>query len=214
MLDVLKNMDVEKRDRIINAAITEFASYPFDKASTNEIVKNAGISKGLIFHYFGSKEGLYEHVTGFVLKKLFDEINENVKYEESDIFDRIKQIVIMKAKLSLKYPQLFDFIFMMISNETDKIDTKSILKVYAKYGVNAQELLGKVYSYNIDYSLFKEGQDIASSINIIRWTLEKYSEEYIGSIGNDLSSMDFDKINEDLDMYTIVLKKAFYKTNN
>lgn len=214
MLDVLRNMDVEKRDRIINAAITEFAAYPFDKASTNEIVKNAGISKGLIFHYFGSKEGLYEHVTGFVLKKLFDEINENVKYEESDIFDRIKQIVIMKAKLSLKYPQLFDFIFMMISNETDKMDTKSILKVYAKYGVNAQELLGKVYSYNIDYSLFKEGQDIASSINIIRWTLEKYSEEYIGSIGNDLSSMDFDKINEDLDMYTIVLKKAFYKTNN
>ena len=43
MDDILNNIDSDKRDRIINAAIDEFAAYPFEKASTNNIVKKAGI---------------------------------------------------------------------------------------------------------------------------------------------------------------------------
>ena len=39
MNEILKNMDAEKRDRIINAALEEFAKNGFDKASTNNIVK-------------------------------------------------------------------------------------------------------------------------------------------------------------------------------
>ena len=46
-----------KRQRILDAAIREFAEHGYDKASTNSIVKEAGIAKGLLFHYFGSKKG-------------------------------------------------------------------------------------------------------------------------------------------------------------
>ena len=43
-------LDDEKRDRILNAAMKEFR-YGYVKASTDIIVKEAGISKGLLFHY-------------------------------------------------------------------------------------------------------------------------------------------------------------------
>jgi len=43
-------LDDEKKDRILNAAMKEFR-YGYVKASTDIIVKEAGISKGLLFHY-------------------------------------------------------------------------------------------------------------------------------------------------------------------
>ncbi|MEM5780278.1 MAG: TetR/AcrR family transcriptional regulator, partial [Lawsonibacter sp.] len=49
----------EKRDVIINAALTEFAAKGYDLASTNGMVKAAGISKGALFHYFASKKDLF-----------------------------------------------------------------------------------------------------------------------------------------------------------
>ena len=45
-------MDEEKKQKIINASIEEF-SKGYSLASTNEIVRKAGVSKGLLFHYFG-----------------------------------------------------------------------------------------------------------------------------------------------------------------
>ncbi len=107
MDDVLQNLDSEKRDRIINSAIEEFSTYPFNKASTNSIVKNARISKGLLFHYFGNKKDLYDYISGFVIHKLFDEITKRIDWENTDLFERIKQIALTKIELSAEYPQLF-----------------------------------------------------------------------------------------------------------
>jgi AcrR family transcriptional regulator len=44
MEEILKNMGEEKRNRIINSALEEFSKNSFEKASTNNIVKKAGIS--------------------------------------------------------------------------------------------------------------------------------------------------------------------------
>ena len=45
----------EKQDRMINAALKVFALHGYRHACTDDIVKEAAISKGLLFHYFGSK---------------------------------------------------------------------------------------------------------------------------------------------------------------
>ncbi len=56
-----KFFDVKKakQDAIINAALKSFALNGYKKTSTDVIVREAGISKGLLFHYFISKQGLY-----------------------------------------------------------------------------------------------------------------------------------------------------------
>lgn len=48
-----------KKKDIWDAALTEFASVGYDKASTDAICQKAGVSKGLLFHYYGSKKKLY-----------------------------------------------------------------------------------------------------------------------------------------------------------
>jgi TetR/AcrR family transcriptional regulator len=58
----------QKRDRdvtvpaIMAAAEIEFGTNGFATASTERIAARANVVKGLIFHYFKSKEGLYEAV--------------------------------------------------------------------------------------------------------------------------------------------------------
>ena len=53
------DLNKEKQDRMINASLKLFALNGYKHASTDDIVTEAGISKGLLFHYFGSKLGLY-----------------------------------------------------------------------------------------------------------------------------------------------------------
>lgn len=53
------NLTVEEQNRIIDAALDEFAEKDFKAASLNNIIARAGISKGSMYHYFANKEDLY-----------------------------------------------------------------------------------------------------------------------------------------------------------
>ncbi len=210
MDDILKKLDSEKRNRIINSAIEEFSLYPYNKASTNNIVKKAGISKGLLFHYFGSKKELYEYLCGFVVKKLFNEINDSLNWDESDIFERIKEIALAKLKMSHTYPKLFDFVISLFKNESNSLNVSDAISLYEKYGINVQEIFVKFYSYNIDYTLFKDQENINVKIDIIRWTLEKFAEEKSFPMMEANVKFDYEKMLVLMDDYLNVLKKAFY----
>lgn len=50
----------EKRKVIREAALKEFARVPFDKASINQIIRNADISRGSFYTYFTGKEDVVE----------------------------------------------------------------------------------------------------------------------------------------------------------
>ena len=64
----------EKQDRMINASLKIFALNGYRHASTDDIVAEAGISKGLLFHYFINKLGLYsflyDYSTRFMMLEL------------------------------------------------------------------------------------------------------------------------------------------------
>ena len=62
--EMFLKLDEEKRERVLSAAINEFADKNYNNASMNVVVKTAGISKGALFKYFRSKAGLF----GFVYK--------------------------------------------------------------------------------------------------------------------------------------------------
>ncbi|MFZ5351098.1 MAG: TetR/AcrR family transcriptional regulator [Bacillota bacterium] len=63
-------IDYLKRAEIIDNAMKEFAEHGYEKANTNRICKAANVSKGLIFHHFGSKQNLYISV----VEKCIDDI--------------------------------------------------------------------------------------------------------------------------------------------
>jgi AcrR family transcriptional regulator len=64
----------EREGQIIAVAVDELAAHGYAGASMAVIARRAGISKPLIYQYFGSKDGLYltclHHVAGALLERL------------------------------------------------------------------------------------------------------------------------------------------------
>ncbi|MEU7002387.1 TetR family transcriptional regulator [Nonomuraea sp. NPDC046570] len=59
-----KQRDAERtKQRIVRAAVAEFAAKGFAGARVGEIAARAGVNKQLISYYFGGKEGLYQELT-------------------------------------------------------------------------------------------------------------------------------------------------------
>ena len=57
--ETFNNLPAQKRKRIIELAIKEFATNPYDVSSISNIVRLAGIAKGSFYQYFEDKKDLY-----------------------------------------------------------------------------------------------------------------------------------------------------------
>ena len=95
----------EKQDRMINGALKVFSQYGYHHASTDEIVREAGISKGLLFHYFESKIGLYAFLYDYSTRFVTLELTENVEKNENGFFELYKQMLTAKADSMSQYPR-------------------------------------------------------------------------------------------------------------
>ncbi len=96
----------EKQDRMINAILKVFAANGYEHASTDEIVREAGISKGLLFHYFGSKLGAYTFACDYSVKYMTLEFKATVSETETDLFEVLKQIECARMHAMRGYPHM------------------------------------------------------------------------------------------------------------
>ena len=49
----------ERRAQLLSFGRRHFAQHPFDAMPMEEIARRAGVSKGLLYHYFGGRRGFY-----------------------------------------------------------------------------------------------------------------------------------------------------------
>ena len=199
----LSNLDEKKRIKIINSAMEEFSKNTYDKASTNRIVEKAGLSKGSLFNYFGSKERLYKYLEIFSVKEMTDVIVEKLNWEESDILNRIKEIVTIKLEVCHKYPHLIGFSKRITANKS----IEELKAIHEEYAPNIYE---KIYYKNIDFSLFKENIEVKEVMNILIWTFEKMGEDYLKRIKTG-EEVNIDELSDEVDRYIKVLREGFYR---
>ncbi|MTH51881.1 TetR family transcriptional regulator [Bacillus mangrovi] len=196
-------MNAEKQERIINGAMKEFVLRGFEKASTNEIVKEAQISKGSLFHYFNNKKDLYLFLIEDA-KKAADMVLGKINMDERDIFKRLSGTGLVKLDIQKRYPLLFDFLRSVAVEDSKevKVDTQQIL------GSILQEGFSKIYE-NIDWSKFKEGTDPEKALHILNWTMTGFAEMQMSKAG----ALDRDGavILKEWESYSELLKQAFYK---
>ena len=100
----------EKQDRMINAGLKVFAKSGYRHATTDDIVKEAGISKGLLFHYFTNKVGVYVFLMDYSVRFLLLEMSRYVKKDTTDFFDLCTQIENGKLQVLKNYPYMQAFL--------------------------------------------------------------------------------------------------------
>ena len=110
MNDKFFDLKKEKQDRMINAALKAFALSGYRHASTDDIVREAAISKGLLFHYFESKLGVYAFVYDYSVRYLLLELSTAVDAKETDLFALMQQVECGKMHAMCGYPYLQQFL--------------------------------------------------------------------------------------------------------
>ncbi len=197
------SLEAEKKERIINAALNEFARNGYEKASTNEIVEEAGISKGSLFNYFNSKKELYLFLLDYVAE-MIEKIYAQVDWNETDFFERMRQMGLVKFRVYKKFPQAFDFL-KALANE-DAAEVKCEIKKIGEDLIASG--LERGYQ-NIDWSKFREDIDREKMINIINWTMLGFAELYRNKV-DSFGDVGVEVLSES-DEYFDILKRCFYK---
>lgn len=143
----------EKQDRMINAALKIFALNGYRHASTDDIVREAAISKGLLFHYFENKIGVYTFVYDYSVRYMTLELNSSVSTSETDLFELMMQAERARMHAMRGYPYMQQFLNRSMSEDV----SEALLAIEDKRNV----LLGayeNIYS-RIDYGSLPSGVD-------------------------------------------------------
>jgi TetR/AcrR family transcriptional regulator len=200
------NIEEEKRERVINAAMKEFAQKGYTAASTNEIAKEAGISKGLLFHYFTSKKDLYLFLYDHAVEMLIKEMKAKVNWEERDFFVKLRQASVVKLSIFNVHPDLFEFMKMVFFEESPD--------VMAELQQRNKRIASSEYSRmftDIDASKFKEGIDPGRAIQVVLWSMEGLGEQEREKHRRKGGELDIDALIEEFDRYMELFKLSFYK---
>lgn len=193
----------EKQNAIINGAMHVFAKYKYKKATTEEIAKEAGISKALLFHYFGNKKGLYLFLYDYAVQKSYEQMKELKNKKDNDFFDKIIDAQNCKVKILLEHPDLMMFLTKVYFEENE--DVKGVIKD----GFKNSTVEAKINFFeDVDLTKFKDDVSPKQVLNIVFWMAEGFMKDK--KLEAD-KPVDLLKLNDEYVAHLEVLRKAFYK---
>ena len=80
-------------ERLIDAATRLFADKGYERVAVQEIVEHAGVTKGAMYHYFGSKDDLLHEIYGRLLR-LQTEHLEKIASSTGSVTERLREAAI------------------------------------------------------------------------------------------------------------------------
>lgn len=195
------SLSKEKQIIILDAALLSFGTNGYKKSSVRDIATAAGISKAMIFHYFGTKKDLYLHLVNFSSSTLMSAMDEKLNYGVTDFFDRMKLAMDIKISVMKKHPAILLFLNSMYLEKDDEV--KADIQAALKKG---EGFRSKVAHDDIDATKFKEGIDPNLVMKMITWLAEGYVSKLPSQAGLNIEDL-FKEFDECINL----LRNHFYK---
>ena len=189
----------EKQDRMINAALKVFAFNGYQHASTDDMVAEAGISKGLLFHYFVNKLGLYTFLYDYSVRFMLLELN-GCSGTENDFFELVQRMETARLKVLKNYPYMQEFL-----NSTRYENVKEAVSA-TEEKKDILEIARREILERADVSKFRQGVDVEKIKKIIEYTINGMLKESFYE-----NTFQPDYIQEEINAYLLLLKKMSYE---
>ncbi len=190
----------EKQDRMINAALKVFATQGYRHGSTDDIVREAAVSKGLLFHYFGNKLGVYHFVYDYSVRYMNLELRSVVDPEETDLFMVIKQMERARMHAMRGYPFMQQFLNRSLSEDS----YEALLAVEEKK--NALEETCSAIDARIDYAALPGGTDGRKLRKMLDFTIKGLMTERFQD-----ASFQPEMLYEEICDYVDMVRKILYR---
>lgn len=203
-------ISAEKQRAILGAALSEFSQHGYHKANTNTICEKAGISKGLLFHYFGSKKALFLYLLDVTVKTIYTEISTQCGAISTDLFEMLRVMAVAKLTVAVEHPAEYRLIYDAFMKVPEELKPDMETRFSGMMTLSGEEMLSLV-----DETPFRPEVGKARAIHILmaysRGVYENYYDKFRAiTAAEALDSIgDLEKLfNDDMDL----LKKAFYKS--
>ncbi|MCB0536239.1 MAG: TetR/AcrR family transcriptional regulator [Bacteroidetes bacterium] len=147
---------------IIDAAKKLMQQYGLSKTTMEDIAKAAGKGKSTLYHYFKSKDEIFDHVINQEMDDFFQTVKTAVS-KQVDASEMLKAYIITKIKTLKTKVNLYRFAF-----ETDlhpDAINDLFIKLKNRYDNEEKKLIGSILKSGIDSKLYRA--EIQDDIDIL-----------------------------------------------
>ena len=90
--DIFRRLAPEKQNKVLSAALKEFARLGYSEANINKIAESAGISIGSLYQYFNDKQTLYMTIVNYAADTL-KEVLDGILRQEDEFFSVLEKVI-------------------------------------------------------------------------------------------------------------------------
>lgn len=154
----------EREDAVLGAALDVFGRDGYRRAHTEEIARRAGMSKGLLFHYFTSKERLYRRTARWLTDQVERLVLDDGYWEIDDFFDLMLYVARKGRDVLARFPRFTEFSIGLYYPDRE-----------VEHGAMADWLAAQTdeamarYFKNIRFDRFREDADARHAMNLLMW---------------------------------------------
>lgn len=165
-------LDEEKRARVFNAVLEEFARYSYHESSTNRIVEKAGIGKGSLFKYFRDKKDMYFFILDTVIEEFKIHLEGEFTNLPKDLFPRAVQYAELEFAWYIENPEKYK----LLEKALVKNDAEIFYETEKRYNLQGEEFYYRIFE-DIDTKEFKYKKE--ELLNILKWFLKGFNDQFI-----------------------------------
>ncbi|WP_232050912.1 TetR/AcrR family transcriptional regulator [Arabiibacter massiliensis] len=201
-LEKFENLPEERQEAVVRAAVEAFGRFDYKSASTEDIARKAGISKGLLFFYFKNKQQLYLYLTNRLMDKVEALVVDEGFYRIDDFFELFKYAAHSKRAALDKFPYLMEF--SVRAFYAQHRDIKQLMESWTQRQIDA---MFARYFRNVDFSRFRDDVDPKHVVNMIVWMADGYMHQQL-ALGRRI---DLDELLDEFDRWCVMFKAYAYK---
>lgn len=201
ILDKFLALSEEKQAVIIEAGFLCFGRMGYKKASASDIAAEAGVSKAMLFHYFGKKKNLYLFLANKSFEILMTAFRDVSNPRLTDIFDKLINLTECKVATLKKHPNLLAFVTSFYY-ETDSEVKEEINGILA----DGMAFRSEVVFTKTDIEKFKDGVEPELVLKL----LTRYSEGFVNG-ASKVSTDDLEIMSDEFKSCVLMLKRNLYK---
>ena len=125
----MSDLEIGSHDRILLKALALFSNKGYDATSVREICEAAGVTKPTLYHFYGSKEGVYRAIVEGALERFQADMVSSLA-GEGTLRDRLVRMARAYVDAAVREPDLARFIMALIHNPPRSAPATDFLGFY------------------------------------------------------------------------------------